>query len=125
VDDEPRALEGLVLNLRRHFRVSTAANGQAGLRIVDSDPPAVQSRIFEPFFTTKAVGKGTGQGLALARSVVVEQHGGSIAFETAMGKGTTFFIRLPLVPVQNTIGHNAWRTVDVVTESRQVPETGG
>jgi PAS domain S-box-containing protein len=61
-------------------------------------PPAVQSRIFEPFFTTKAVGKGTGQGLALARSVVVEQHGGSITFETALGKGTTFFIRLPLTP---------------------------
>jgi response regulator RpfG family c-di-GMP phosphodiesterase len=41
VDDEPRILEGLELNLRRHFRVSTAANGQSGLRIVDSDPPAV------------------------------------------------------------------------------------
>lgn len=41
VDDEPRVLEGLVLNLRRHFRVSTAVNGQAGLQIVDSDPPAV------------------------------------------------------------------------------------
>jgi PAS domain S-box-containing protein len=61
-------------------------------------PPAVQSRMFEPFFTTKDVGKGTGQGLALARSVVVEQHGGSITFETELGKGTTFFIRLPLAP---------------------------
>jgi two-component system, NtrC family, sensor kinase len=61
-------------------------------------PPAVQSRVFEPFFTTKDVGKGTGQGLALARSVVVEQHGGSITFETAMGKGTTFFVRLPVSP---------------------------
>jgi PAS domain S-box-containing protein len=61
-------------------------------------PVAVQSRIFEPFFTTKAVGKGTGQGLALARSVVVEQHGGTITFETEMGKGATFFIRLPLNP---------------------------
>lgn len=59
-------------------------------------PLAVQSKIFEPFFTTKPVGKGTGQGLALARSVVVEQHGGTITFETEMGKGTTFFVRLPL-----------------------------
>jgi response regulator RpfG family c-di-GMP phosphodiesterase len=42
VDDEPKVLEGLVLNLRRHYRVSTASNGQAGLAIVDgSDPPAV------------------------------------------------------------------------------------
>ncbi len=59
-------------------------------------PPAVRSRVFEPFFTTKAVGRGTGQGLALARSVIVEQHGGTITFETEVGKGTTMFIRLPL-----------------------------
>ncbi len=58
-------------------------------------PPAIRGRIFDPFFTTKGVGKGTGQGLALAHSVVVEQHGGSITFETEMGRGTTFFIRIP------------------------------
>jgi signal transduction histidine kinase len=61
-------------------------------------PAAVQPRIFDPFFTTKAVGKGTGQGLALARSVIVEQHGGSISFETVMSQGTTFFVRLPVPP---------------------------
>jgi PAS domain S-box-containing protein len=59
-------------------------------------PEAVCGKIFDPFFTTKGVGKGTGQGLALARSVVVEQHGGTLTFETEMGKGTTFFIRIPL-----------------------------
>jgi PAS domain S-box-containing protein len=59
-------------------------------------PPTVRSKVFDPFFTTKGVGKGTGQGLALARSVIVEQHGGTITFETEMGKGTTFFLRLPL-----------------------------
>jgi PAS domain S-box-containing protein len=59
-------------------------------------PEAVRPRIFEPFFTTKAVGEGTGQGLALAHSVVVRRHGGKIWFETEVGKGTTFFIRLPL-----------------------------
>jgi PAS domain S-box-containing protein len=58
-------------------------------------PPAVQGHIFDPFFTTKGVGKGTGQGLALAHSVVVEQHGGTITFETEPGKGTTFFVRIP------------------------------
>ena len=58
-------------------------------------PPAVRDRIFEPFFTTKSVGKGTGQGLALAHSVVVERHGGTITFETESGKGTTFFVRIP------------------------------
>ena len=55
----------------------------------------VRGRIFDPFFTTKEVGKGTGQGLAIARSVVVDKLGGSIHFETEMGKGTTFIIRLP------------------------------
>jgi signal transduction histidine kinase len=59
-------------------------------------PPEVRSRIFDPFFTTKEVGKGTGQGLAIARTVVVEKHGGTLHFETEMGKGTTFFIRLPI-----------------------------
>jgi PAS domain S-box-containing protein len=59
-------------------------------------PEAVRNKIFDPFFTTKGVGKGTGQGLALARSVVVEQHGGTLTFETEMGMGTTFFIRIPL-----------------------------
>jgi len=59
-------------------------------------PVDVRSRIFDPFFTTKEVGKGTGQGLAIARSVVVDKHGGTLTFETEVGKGTTFFIRLPI-----------------------------
>jgi signal transduction histidine kinase len=58
-------------------------------------PEKVRARIFDPFFTTKEIGKGTGQGLAIARSVVVDKHGGSIQFETKEGKGTTFVIRLP------------------------------
>jgi len=58
-------------------------------------PAAVRERIFDPFFTTKEVGKGTGQGLAIARSVVVEKHGGELTLTTEVGKGTTFFIRLP------------------------------
>ncbi|HVU00469.1 MAG TPA: ATP-binding protein [Polyangiaceae bacterium] len=58
-------------------------------------PESVRPRIFEPFFTTKEVGRGTGQGLALARAVV-EKHRGKLWFETEVGTGTTFFIRLPL-----------------------------
>lgn len=58
-------------------------------------PKDIHGRIFDPFFTTKGVGRGTGQGLALAHSVVVEQHGGTITFETEVGKGTTFFVRIP------------------------------
>jgi two-component system NtrC family sensor kinase len=59
-------------------------------------PEDVRGHVFDPFFTTTEVGKGTGQGLFIARSVVVEKHGGLLSFETEMGKGTTFFIRLPI-----------------------------
>jgi signal transduction histidine kinase/DNA-binding NarL/FixJ family response regulator len=59
-------------------------------------PEAVRRKIFDPFFTTKGVGKGTGQGLTLARAIVVEKHGGTLTFETELGKGTTFYIRLPV-----------------------------
>ena len=59
-------------------------------------PEEIRDKIFDPFFTTKGVGKGTGQGLALARAIVAEKHGGTLTFETQPGKGTTFLIRLPL-----------------------------
>jgi two-component system NtrC family sensor kinase len=59
-------------------------------------PESARDKIFDPFFTTKEVGKGTGQGLAIARSVIVNKHGGTLRFETECGKGTTFFIRLPI-----------------------------
>lgn len=60
-------------------------------------PEANRLKIFEPFFTTKGVGKGTGQGLAIAHSVIVDKHNGTISCETEEGKGTTFVIRLPLL----------------------------
>ena len=59
-------------------------------------PENIRDKIFEPFFTTKEVGRGTGQGLAIARNIVVERHAGSLTFETEIGRGTTFHIRLPV-----------------------------
>jgi signal transduction histidine kinase len=80
--------------------VSARKNGEwAEIRISDTGtgiPEKARARIFDPFFTTKPIGKGTGQGLAIARSVLVEKHGGSIDFETELNKGTTFIARLPL-----------------------------
>ncbi|MCL4294629.1 MAG: PAS domain S-box protein [Anaerolineae bacterium] len=71
------------------------------IRISDTGtgiPEGIRSKIFDPFFTTKEVGQGTGQGLAISYAVIVEKHHGAITFETEMGKGTTFIIRLPLEP---------------------------
>jgi PAS domain S-box-containing protein len=59
-------------------------------------PEHARSKIFDPFFTTKAVGKGTGQGLSIAHSLIVGHHRGSIRFETELGVGTTFIITIPL-----------------------------
>ena len=61
-------------------------------------PEANRAKVFDPFFTTKEVGRGTGQGLAISRSVVVERHKGTLTFESEVGKGTVFSIRLPIDP---------------------------
>ena len=60
-------------------------------------PEEIRHKIFDLFFTTKEPGKGTGQGLAISHSVIVEKHKGTITLESREGKGTTFIISLPLV----------------------------
>src|SRR5262249_11657941 len=79
-----------------HAIVTIADNG---CRI----PLSVIGRIFDPFFTTKPVGKGTGQGLAIARSVI-QSHGGHIEVLSTPGHGTTFTIRIPLVEQTEAAG---------------------
>ena len=80
--------------------ISTRLRGQSvEIAVADTGmgiPKEIQTRVYEPFFTTKEVGKGTGQGLALAHSVVVKKHQGKIWFESEEGVGTTFFIQLPI-----------------------------
>jgi two-component system NtrC family sensor kinase len=80
--------------------IATCRVGDAvEIRVTDTGagiPEQIRSRVFEPFFTTKEVGKGTGQGLAISYAVVVGKHRGSIGFESELGRGTTFIIRLPL-----------------------------
>jgi len=74
-------------------------DGHAVIEIQDTGggiPESIRGAIFDPFFTTKEVGKGTGQGLAIARNVIVKGHQGSLDFTTESGVGTTFIIRLPV-----------------------------
>lgn len=80
--------------------VSSQKDGE-GIRVDIADsgcgiPESIRGSIFNPFFTTKEVGRGTGQGLALAHSVVVEKHQGRLSFDTVPGEGTTFHLWLPL-----------------------------
>jgi len=79
---------------RAGFVVISVADNGCGI------PLEHQPRIFEPFFTTKAVGSGTGQGLAITRSIVVEKHGGTLSFESRPGEGTTFCVSLPTEVVE-------------------------
>jgi len=62
-------------------------------------PEKIRSRVFEPFFTTKDFGKGTGLGLTVVKGII-EEHGGTIAVESVVDKGTTFWVRLPLDEAQ-------------------------
>ena len=80
--------------------IQTRRDGeQVEVRVTDTGtgiPEIFRPKIFEPFFTTKDVGKGTGQGLSIIYGSIVNRHGGTVTFETEVGQGTTFIIRLPL-----------------------------
>ncbi|HNX05476.1 MAG TPA: PAS domain S-box protein, partial [Opitutales bacterium] len=87
------------LRKRGLIRIRTEADDKE-IRIIISDngsgiPKNIQDRIFEPFFTTKEVGKGTGQGLAIAYDVVVRKHEGRITFTSVENEGTSFVIAIP------------------------------
>lgn len=80
--------------------ISTARSDEE-VRICVADtgpgiPEAIQHKIFDPFYTTKGVGVGTGQGLSLARTTIVDGHGGTLDFQTIKGQGTQFFVRLKI-----------------------------
>ncbi len=82
------------------IKISTAKNDQwAKIKISDTGNGIAKEnihKVFNPFFTTKEIGKGTGQGLAISRSVVVDRHHGKLEIETKIGRGTCFIIKLPL-----------------------------
>jgi signal transduction histidine kinase len=99
-----RAIADVVRGTEARGRIvvrTRAENGGVQIDIQDTGcgiPEAIRGRIFDPFFTTREVGQGGGQGLALAWRVVVGHHGGTLSFESQVGQGTTFTIKLPLGP---------------------------
>jgi signal transduction histidine kinase/CheY-like chemotaxis protein len=80
--------------------IRTRHNGDwAEIQVKDTGagiPEEIQHRIFDPFFTTKEPGKGSGQGLSIAHNIITKKHGGTIQFQSQIGQGTTFVIRLPI-----------------------------
>jgi PAS domain S-box-containing protein len=109
----------LLVNAAHAVQSATRADGRKGtitlstrrldnvveVRVTDTGcgiPETIRGRIFDPFFTTKPVGQGTGQGLAITHAAVVKRHGGVITFESEVGEGTTFIVRLPLDGVRLT-----------------------
>ena len=75
-----------------------ALDGSALISVSDSGcgiPDQLRTRVFDPFFTTKEVGRGTGQGLSIARAII-ERHTGSLTLASEVGKGTTFTIKIPI-----------------------------
>ena len=86
-------------NLGKITITTRAVDDECEITIADTGagmPKEVQQRVFDPFFTTKEVGKGTGQGLAIAYSVVVDKHQGNVKVESEVGQGTKFIIRIPI-----------------------------
>ncbi len=88
--DLPRGVIGVETCQRGGMVEVTVSDNGTGM------PEDVRERVFEPFFSTKAAGEGSGQGLAICRNIVTEQHGGEIELWTDVAEGTRFTIRLPI-----------------------------
>jgi light-regulated signal transduction histidine kinase (bacteriophytochrome) len=99
IEQNPQSTDTKPLpTIRISTRVSTQ-NPYLLISIADNGPGMskdVKKRIFDPFFTTKPVGKGTGLGLAISYQIVVERHGGLMECISEPGKGTEFWIEIPL-----------------------------
>ncbi len=96
------AIESVVKDTDRRGKIrvrTTLLDDHAVIEISDNGCGISQAnidKVFDPFFTTKELGKGTGQGLAIARAVIVDKHHGKLTVDSEVGRGTTFRIWLPI-----------------------------
>ncbi|MEL6398865.1 MAG: ATP-binding protein [Cyanobacteria bacterium J06626_4] len=103
--NESRSLEAIKAH-PNIITITTAllANQQVRITIADNGPgitEPVRRRVFDPFFTTKPLGKGTGMGMSISYSIVVEKHGGSLTCDSTVGQGTEFVIQIPIHQISN------------------------
>jgi two-component system, NtrC family, sensor kinase len=90
MEGRPRGTLAVTSSVDANHIVITISDTGGGI------PSEIQQRVFDPFFTTKELGRGTGQGLSIARAIVVDRHGGSLRFDSVAGQGTTFSLRIPI-----------------------------
>jgi CheY-like chemotaxis protein len=101
-------------------RTARGEDGGAIIEVEDNGtgiPPGVLPKLFDPFFTTKPVGDGTGLGLSVCQSIVTALHG-TIDVDTAVGRGTTFRVRIPPAPAERV---NAPRSLPPAMAARPPP----
>ncbi|MHC5861007.1 sensor histidine kinase [Nostoc sp.] len=91
------------------------------VKIADNGPgmtQEVKKKLFDPFFTTKPVGQGTGLGLSISYQIVVQKHSGVLRCESELGKGTEFWIEIPLYQVGESVSYNRFKLPTDLQESK-------
>ena len=82
------------------IKISTAVDGDTAVIRIEDNGCGISAenlaKVYDPFFTTKEVGRGSGQGLAITHSILVDKHGGDIKISSQVGVGTEFTLRLPI-----------------------------
>ncbi|MBD2343851.1 sensor histidine kinase [Anabaena subtropica] len=105
---------GLLNNPQITIRTELTNDQRVVIRIADNGPGMTQNvmqKLFDPFFTTKPVGQGTGLGLSISYQIVVEKHSGVLRCESEPGKGTEFWIEIPLRQVQRDQPRHGFTTI--------------
>ncbi|MGJ5630201.1 ATP-binding protein [Nostoc sp. CALU 1950] len=97
------------------------SNNRVVVRIADNGPgmtQEVKKKLFDPFFTTKPVGQGTGLGLSISYQIVVQKHSGILRCESELGKGSEFWIEIPLHQIGKSVNYNGFKLPTDLQESK-------